>query len=192
LRGTDDPSRDDDVILIAQALKRNTNLEMSCLYNNNLTSIGVKALLTCVFDSSSLNAISESNHTLQRLWIFLDQEEPIMLHLNWVQKIILAMQDKDTFLQYLANVLVELIPEMLAFPRWNVPRHKHLHILYSIALVEYAYALLVLFLVKPNKNRNRVLDIRYIWGEAKFAAKEYSAMSKCTRAQQDYYLDHLD
>ena len=34
---------------------------------NNFTSIGVKALLNCVFDSSSLNAISESNHTLTRI-----------------------------------------------------------------------------------------------------------------------------
>jgi hypothetical protein len=122
---------DDDVILIAQALKRNTNLEMTVLYNNNFTSIGVKALLTCVFDRSSLNAISKSNHTLRRLWIFLDQEEPIMLHLNRVQKIVLALQDRDSLLQYLADIPVELIPEVLAFPRWNVPQHKHLHILYS-------------------------------------------------------------
>ena len=47
---------DDDAILISQALKRNTNLEEILLLTNNLTSIGVKALLTCVFDSSSLNA----------------------------------------------------------------------------------------------------------------------------------------
>jgi Ran GTPase-activating protein (RanGAP) involved in mRNA processing and transport len=61
---------DDDAILISQALKRNTNLKTICLYSNNFTSIGVKALLTCVFDSSSLNAISESNYTLQQLWLF--------------------------------------------------------------------------------------------------------------------------
>jgi hypothetical protein len=54
---------DDDAILILQALKRNTNLQVINILKNNLTSIGVKALLTCVFDSSSLNAISESNHT---------------------------------------------------------------------------------------------------------------------------------
>jgi hypothetical protein len=54
----------DDAILISQALKRNTNLVTIHLHSNNITSIGVKALLTCAFDSSSLNAISESNHTL--------------------------------------------------------------------------------------------------------------------------------
>jgi Ran GTPase-activating protein (RanGAP) involved in mRNA processing and transport len=55
---------DDDAILISQALKRNTNLVQIDIVANNLTSVGVKALLTCVVDNSSLNTISESNHTL--------------------------------------------------------------------------------------------------------------------------------
>ena len=38
-------------ILISQALKRNTNIEHIHLRLNNIMSIGVKALLTCVFDS---------------------------------------------------------------------------------------------------------------------------------------------
>jgi hypothetical protein len=54
---------DDDIILISQAMRRNTKLRDLNLEWNNFTSIGVKALLTCVFDSSSLNAISESNYT---------------------------------------------------------------------------------------------------------------------------------
>jgi hypothetical protein len=57
---------DDDAILISQALKRNTNLVQIDIVANNLTSVGVKALLTCVVDNSSLNTISESNHTLGR------------------------------------------------------------------------------------------------------------------------------
>jgi hypothetical protein len=61
---------DDDAVLISQALKKNTNLHRINLHSNNFTSIGVKALLTCVFDGSSLNAISESNHTMKRLILF--------------------------------------------------------------------------------------------------------------------------
>ena len=61
---------DDDAILISQALKRNTNLLVIYLHSNNFTSVGVKALLNCVFDSSSLNAISESNHTLNGMCFF--------------------------------------------------------------------------------------------------------------------------
>ena len=61
---------DNDAILILQALKRNTNLEEIRLHTNNFTSIDVNALLTCVFDSSSLNAISESNHMLIEMKIY--------------------------------------------------------------------------------------------------------------------------
>jgi hypothetical protein len=133
---------DDDAILISQALKRNTNLETLHMHSNNITSIGVKTLLTCFFDSSSLNAISESNHTLNRLNIFswtsnndrLKDCIDKLLNLNRTQKIFLALQDKDFLLKCLANVPVELIPEVLEFTRWvdDQPLNKHLNIFYSI------------------------------------------------------------
>jgi hypothetical protein len=132
---------DDDAVLISKALKRNTNLTSIFLSSNNFTSIGVKALLNCVFDSSTLNSISESNHTLASLNIINDQESgdlhgciESMLLMDRTQKILLALQDKDSLLQYLANVPVELIPEVLAFPCLQVDnqrQHKHLNILYS-------------------------------------------------------------
>ena len=111
---------DDDAILISQALKRNTNLTEIYLHSNNFTSIGVKALLSCVFDNSSLNAISESNHTLTKIYLFSpgqasDTKSCInsLLKLDWTWKIVLVLQDKDSLLQYFANVPVELIPEVL-------------------------------------------------------------------------------
>jgi hypothetical protein len=56
-----------------------------------------------------------------------------MLDLDRTQKIILALQDKDSLLKYLANVPVELIPEVLEFTRWadDQPLNKHLNIFYS-------------------------------------------------------------
>jgi hypothetical protein len=130
---------DDDAVLISQALKRNTNLKTIYLHSNNFTSIGVKALLTCVFDSSSLNAISESNHTLRRIDMFHNPNDKlafcteILIQLDCPQKIMLALQDKDSLLQYLANIPVELIPEVLAFSQQgdNQRQHKHLNIVYS-------------------------------------------------------------
>jgi hypothetical protein len=134
---------DDDAILISQALKRNTNLRQIYLHSNNLTWIGVKALLTCVFDSSSLNALSESNHTLLGMDFFDDNNRPFskgancisrLLHLDRTQKILFVLQDKDSLLQYLANVPVELIPEVLAYPHGRVDnehQHKQLNVLYS-------------------------------------------------------------
>ena len=132
---------DNDAILISQALKRNTNMRHLLLEGNNFTSIGVKALLTCVFDSSSLNAISESNHTLVGMNIFskinnkkLQRCIDRLLELDQFQKIVLALQDKDSLLKYLTNVPVELIPEVLAFPHGRVDdqyQYKYLNIVYS-------------------------------------------------------------
>jgi hypothetical protein len=115
---------DDDAVLISQALKRNTNLQEIRLDTNHFTSMGVKALLTCFFDNSSLNAISKSNHTLERMMFFNYSRDDSwlqdcidrLLALNRTQKIMLALQDKDSLLQYLANIPLGLIPEVLAFP----------------------------------------------------------------------------
>jgi hypothetical protein len=138
---------DDDVILIFQALKNNTNLHSIDMHSNNITSNGVKALLNCVFDSSSLNAISESNETLVRMKIFNNMRQISssshsrfqgyihkLLQMDRIDKILLALQDKDSLLKYLANVPVELIPEVLVFPLGQIAnefKHKHLNIVYS-------------------------------------------------------------
>ena len=56
-----------------------------------------------------------------------------MLGLNKMQKIVLALQDKESLLQYLANIPVVLIPEVLA-KRGRIvdeQQHKHLNIVYS-------------------------------------------------------------
>jgi hypothetical protein len=86
---------DDDAILISQALKKNTNLHRINLHSNNFTSIGVKALLTCIFDSSSLNAIAESNHTLARIIFFTNTRSYTHVHNNDLVGCINRMFDLD-------------------------------------------------------------------------------------------------
>jgi hypothetical protein len=161
---------DDDIILISQALKRNKNLAIINLHSNNLTSLGVKTLLTCFFDSSSLNAISGSNHTLQQLF-FYEWQDPTSLHrlqdcisrlleLGRAEKIISALQDKESLLKYLANVPVELTPEVLEFTRLvDDQSHKHLNIVYSTMrwwnmpfLYSYRNS------VKPDTKRKRDME----------------------------------
>jgi hypothetical protein len=133
---------DDDAILISQALKKNRNLKTIHIYSNNLSSIGVNALLNSVFDSSSLNALSESNHMLSEMDFFNDNNRPFskgancisrLLQLDRTQKILFVLQDKDSLLQYLANVPVGLMPQVMAFPVRhddNQLQHKYLNVLY--------------------------------------------------------------
>jgi hypothetical protein len=133
---------DHDAILISQALKKNRNLRTIHIYSNNLSSIGVNALLNSVFDSSSLNALSESNHTLTEMDFFNDNNRPFsegancienLLHLDRTQKILFALQDKDSLLKYLANVPVGLMPQVMAFPLRqddNQLQQKYLNVLY--------------------------------------------------------------
>ena len=79
---------DDDANLISQALKRRNTK------GNNFKSIGVKTLLTCIFDSLSLNAISESNHTMTRVHMFHGHNDNLA-QFDRMQKIMVALQDKD-------------------------------------------------------------------------------------------------
>ena len=60
----DNNLNDDDITLIATALKGNTNLECLRLQNNTgITHIGKEALSKAVYDITNLNSISDCNHT---------------------------------------------------------------------------------------------------------------------------------
>ena len=55
---------DNDAIMIASALKHNTNLKMISLkFNQKITSAGWGALSKAVFDERSLNSANDSNHS---------------------------------------------------------------------------------------------------------------------------------
>ena len=55
---------DNDALLLASALKKNTNLRrVESEQNNDITDEGEKTLLNAVFDPTSMDSIVESNHT---------------------------------------------------------------------------------------------------------------------------------
>ncbi|EJK58871.1 hypothetical protein THAOC_20970 [Thalassiosira oceanica] len=54
---------DDDAVLIAQSLSRNTHLGRLNMENNNMQARGMRALYEAVNDTSTLNALSDSNHS---------------------------------------------------------------------------------------------------------------------------------
>ena len=54
---------DSDAILIARALKQNTNLLRLRLGQNNITDVGRDALQKAAFDPTSFNTVADSNHS---------------------------------------------------------------------------------------------------------------------------------
>ena len=54
---------DNDARFIADALRVNTKLKSINLGANNITSVGFNALKIAIFNTSSLNAVADSNHT---------------------------------------------------------------------------------------------------------------------------------
>lgn len=54
---------DGETEILATALRQNTNLRRLDLQRNDITGVGAKTLLGAVFDTASLGAIAESNHS---------------------------------------------------------------------------------------------------------------------------------
>jgi len=73
---------DEDASLFAQALKKNTNLRFLFLEGNSFTAEGIKSLIKAVYDPTSLNSISESNHKCL-LYILPPEELTTILHLPY-------------------------------------------------------------------------------------------------------------
>jgi hypothetical protein len=113
---------DEDALAISRALKRNTNLTDLNLFSNHFTSLGLKALFSSVFDNSSLKAISQSNHTCKM--IVANFESSIQNHFSRINdqtdKILLALLDKESLLEYIPDVPIEFMPEVLDFLQGNI------------------------------------------------------------------------
>ena len=61
----DNPISDDDADLFARALLTNTNLDDIYLQGTDITDKGIKKIIDCLFNTSSMKAVQNSNHTCQ-------------------------------------------------------------------------------------------------------------------------------
>jgi hypothetical protein len=92
---------DDDAVLLSQAIKTNTHLNYLYLFSNNFTSVSVKSLFSYVFDNTSLNAISESNHVCAIEVIYdriFGEHLSSMYTFGRTDKLLIAVHDKIIFL----------------------------------------------------------------------------------------------
>ena len=113
---------DDDAILFSRALKNNTTLRDLYLRQNNFTSVGVKVLFASLFIGTSLNAISDCNHTCILHVFDVVTEVPfhrylfsLNLNLDRRSKILTALDTKKLLIKCLADIPVGLVPDVLAF-----------------------------------------------------------------------------
>ena len=62
---------DDGIQILTHALKYNTTLRYLNIEGNKITSSGMYALLKCIYDTSSMQSLWESNHTLRAFFGFI-------------------------------------------------------------------------------------------------------------------------
>lgn len=139
---------DDDAILFAHALKKNTLLQSLIISENKFTPIGAKSLFLGVFDHSSLNAVSESNHTCALHLFYTSKLNHCLDRINKrffgaygyaigrktigrKSKLLIALNGKESLLKCLEDVPVELMPEVLAFIQAEDCPKKLLNMIYS-------------------------------------------------------------
>ena len=105
-----------DAAMIAKSLTTNTNLrKLGITVGNSITPVGLKSFLSAVLNTSSFNAISDSNHTC---WIANRYEglSKLNTHLdskvNNTEKLIIAL-DIEANMPLLSTIPIELMPRVL-------------------------------------------------------------------------------
>lgn len=130
--------KDTDAILLAKSLKKNTKLQRLQIRQNNFTLAGVKSLIKGVFDTSSLNAMSDCNHVCA---LHILSEPPVVRRerlnisgLNWElnknSKVLSLFHAKE--MHYLEDMPVECMPEVLSFIQNEKDQKKLTNTMYAI------------------------------------------------------------
>ena len=133
---------DTDAVLFAKSLKKNTKLQRLQIRQNSFTVTGVKSLIKGVFDTSSLNAMSDCNHVCA-LHILSEpagvrRERLNISGLNWeldrMSKLLsLFFRAKESsMMHYLEDVPVEYMPEVLSFIQNEKDQLRQADTMYTI------------------------------------------------------------
>ena len=106
---------DADAAILAKSLTSNTNLRILKIAGNNISDVGMKSFHSAVENLSSLNAMSDSNHTC----LVVDGDEELSEintkydpKLNKVEKL-MGVLVLETNMRLLSSIPIELIPRVL-------------------------------------------------------------------------------
>ena len=116
------PLNEVDAVLIVNALRRNTTLRRLYIYDSGaITNSSVEAFRSVLYDDSSLNAVSDSNHSCE---LGLDDDYPWDLNTSAVTKenrgrkiyTLLSCRHRDVAtsnVQHFGDIDVKLLPDIL-------------------------------------------------------------------------------
>ena len=137
----------EDATLISQGLSTNTKLKLLYISNNPLiTAVGKQALLKAIFDTTTLNATIDSNHSCELIFDKMaSTHEMYMLINNFTsedtnkkRKLVFAINDaineggSSTF--SLEDVPVQLAPEVLGLIQFGPLRYMSSNLMYNYSL----------------------------------------------------------
>lgn len=133
---------DEDALLFADALRKNKNLKLMYLSNNNIFEQGRRALLSAIFDNSSLNSVYESNHTCELNFDGLNNlHQEMMLINNFTdaetnrkRKIVTALHDAtddNSYFNVSDDVPIEFMPDVLELMQYGVRKYRNSSLLYN-------------------------------------------------------------
>ena len=119
---------DDDIVILARALKTNTNLKRLVVRNGTVASqAGAEAFNAVIFDYSDMNSVSGSNHTCNvNLWclgghITGNTVEQMPIEKKKFHALTTLSPGCDVHFPYFDDVPIELMPKVLEWLH-KVPR----------------------------------------------------------------------
>ena len=147
LRLKDNDITDDDTLVLALALKKNTNMkQLNLIRNNDITEEGDKALLKAMYDPTSMDSIVDSNHScmaytydmekssivaqrphLETAVLCINGDEDISIKQKIRKKVILALCGVDGGLfdlSHLNDLPLQLMPRVLELIQKHTTRRR--------------------------------------------------------------------
>jgi len=139
---------DNDTLVLASTLKKNTNMkQLNLIRNNDITEEGDKALLNALYDPTSMDSIVDSNHTcvaytydvekssilaqrphLEVAVFAINSDDDITIGQKIRKKVILALCGVDGSLfdlSHLNDLPIQLMPRVLELIQEHTRRRIH-------------------------------------------------------------------
>ena len=137
--------RDADIIAQGLSSSKNTNLKLLYMSNNPILEVGKRALLKAIFDTTSLNATIDSNHTCELIFDRMHTVHGMVMLINNFttqdtnrkRKIVFAIHDAvvgSCDFHSLENVPTGLAPDILGLVQFGPLKYMSSRLMFNYSL----------------------------------------------------------